>query len=475
MFQLNAKNQITMTKVAVTILALAIIGAVNVLEMGTVENFMEVEMNQTFSEMESDTPQYAHVSSVDDRNKDSSHSHSDSYDGMLSSSKQEHTSLRVSKDQLFDCSDSVDRFSQRNVQASKIQSPFNCFLPNAKCKYYYPANFFDTSCGIGKEYSHYLKTLEEKRLNRTLWNFMPAMGYPTLTLNYTCLQNGKHFSNGVTPTTSDSLHDIGPHYTGDTVCITERLSFLHVHKVGGTSLHAALNYMSMSKSSSLQRHKFFTPSHSPDATPKKKQGGEDNPIFTQTKEALAHAIKYPVDEFGPEQHVMFAFVRDPLERFISSIGQATGASGSTSNKISGVLNEKCLKETSRETLTCISKYVRDNGFWIELHFTPQVIDISFTTLYSDVPVALFPFQELKSILTYLGRGDAHGRDGTKSTYRTDEVFTNMNVSDYDEESIEIVCKIYEMDVLMQRSMGLEVPRCDPYVPQHYSFDDFVSS
>lgn len=459
-----------MAKIAVTVVGLAIIGVINLLEMGSVENAMEVEMNQTFSEIESNVSSNSHISMTDDE-FNRMRAKGDSYkETSLSSSDSKHEGIRFSKDQLFECSDTRDRFSERNVEASKIQSPFNCFLPDSKCKYYYPANFFDASCGIGKEYSHYLTTMEEKRLNGTLWNFMPAMGFPTLTLNHACLQDGKHSSIGTKPQTSDVLHDIGPHYDDNTTCITERLSFLHVHKVGGSSLHQAFNYMSLNKCASLERHKFFTPSNSPDGKPQNTRTSEPSPIYVKTKESLTHAIKYPVDEFAPDQHVVFAFVRDPLERFISAIGQATGASGSTRNKISRVLKAKCLRETSRETLTCIAKYVRDNGFWIELHFTPQVIDISFTTLYADIPVALFPFSELQQILSYLGKGDAHSRDGSRSSYRTDEVLTNMKVSDYDEETIQIVCKIYEMDVLMQRSMGLEVPRCDPYIPQSYKFD-----
>lgn len=45
----------------------------------------------------------------------------------------------------------------------------------------------------------------------------------------------------------------------------------------------------------------------------------------------------------------------------------------------------------------------------------------------------------------------------------------MSVDDYDEESLRVVCEIYEMDVRMQRSLGIEVPRCDPFIPHTYKF------
>ena len=46
-----------------------------------------------------------------------------------------------------------------------------------------------------------------------------------------------------------------------------------------------------------------------------------------------------------------------------------------------------------------------------------------------------------------------------------KILTDMSVDDYDKETLEIVCGIYEMDVIMQRSLGMEVERCDPYVPK----------
>ena len=162
-------------------------------------------------------------------------------------------------------------------------------------------------------------------------------------------------------------------------------------------------------------------------------------------------------------------MRDPTERFISSIGQALGATGSTGNHIGPILRKACIKETSKETLKCLAHYVQDHGFWIELHFTPQVVDISFTTMWQDVPIAIFPFKELKTILTYFGRGNVHGRNGSGKGYRSDDVLTNMSVDDYDEESLRVVCEIYEMDVRMQRSLGIEVPRCDPFIPHTYKF------
>lgn len=459
-----------MAKIALVIIALMLIGAVNLLELGSIESNLENAINITMIDKETQLNSSESASKKNRTDKTLKIK-------MNESDRRNSTSiinLKLSRDQMLECpvDEVTDRFSKKEVQPSEIQSPFNCFLPESKCKYYYPANFFD-KCGIGKQYAHFLSTAEEKRINGTLWVRMPSMGFPTLTMKGACLVDGKHVSEGVitAPSIRDSLIDIGPHSHGNKTCITERLSFLHVHKAGGTSLHEAFNYMSINKGAVIDRHKFFTPARSPDGVPMNERTTGTSKIYIQTKESLLHATKYPLKEFLPDQHIIFAFVRDPLERFISSIGQATGASGSSGNGIAEVLKKECLQETAQMTLSCMAKYVRDHGFWIELHFTPQVIDISFTTLYQDVPVAIFQFQELSSTLEYFGKGGAHGRDGSNPKYRPDKVLTEMSVADYDDETIRIVCEIYEMDVVMQRSLGIEVPTCDPYIPKLFHFVD----
>ena len=56
-------------------------------------------------------------------------------------------------------------------------------------------------------------------------------------------------------------------------------------------------------------------------------------VKKNTMASLKHATHYPSSKFEPEDHVMFAVVRDPTERFISSIGQAMGGMGSKRNVI----------------------------------------------------------------------------------------------------------------------------------------------
>jgi len=386
--------------------------------------------------------------------------------------------------------DGEERWSNRlkEMPLSSVRSMFNCDLPGSFCKYYFPFNFFDEKCGIGKEFAYHVTDAEAMRQNRTLWPNMPLVGFPTLTLDGVCISDDPKYvqrqkkkgRKGKTPfmkakfeipnEDTSTLKHIGERTDsmGGLRCLTERLSMIHVHKAGGTSLHRSIDRLRLYYNNvTVVRHKFFTPKKENGSLSSYPPPSENSKIFDLAVKSVLHATKYPTKSFETDEHVIFAVVRDPVERFISSIGQAMGGDGSQGNVIGKKLQEKCIKptSTSAETLKCTAKYVQKHSFWIELHFTPQALEISFTTVWQDAPIAIFPFQKLPYILEYLGGApEKRYRDGSDPKYRPHPVLTNMLVSDYDEESLRIVCEIYEMDVIMQRSLGLEVPKCDPFIP-----------
>lgn len=428
-----------------------------------------VEDNSESSGVNTDETNEGSGDNVDETNED--HGNKEEVSGGSDDADEGGKSKNQLRDQCDD-EESSNRWSDREWPASTVQSLVNCDLSDTKCTYFYPANFFDAKCGLGKKFSKYVEQIEKKRMNGTLWNNMPSVGFPTITMDRVCFdETGRRveLEDGTKSTKeTDELHNIGLQKNDDgSRCMTERLSFLHVHKSGGSSLHAAFNAFNRSPSAQVHRHKFYTPSSLP-IPPSEAESHHRQ----KAGKSVEHATKYPTGQFNSEQHVIFALMRDPTERFISSMGQAMGANGSTANRVGPKISQACIdaESTPASTLKCVAKYVKDHTFWVELHFTPQVLDISFATLYKDVPIAIFPFTEIKTVLDYFGKGNIQFRNGKSERYRTDKVLTDMTVDDYDDESLQIVCELYEMDVLMARSVGIEIPRCDPHIPHKYEFE-----
>lgn len=365
--------------------------------------------------------------------------------------------------------------------SSSAKSIFNCNRTNAHatnplCRYHYPARFFDEECGIGRRFSYLVRDAEAKRLNGTLWENMPRIGYPTLTINNVCVKRKIYVrmsdilkiksTNQRVSETSKRLTNIGESSRtvsdgddGLVRCLTERVSHLHVHKAGGTSVRTVfIAYQKIfARKTSLVQHAFFSAKFS---------GDPKSHLFERAKGPLRRATRYPSSIFAPHQHVLFATVRDPTERFLSSVGQAVGGSGSKLNQIGKVIEKECFSRETRTAtaaLRCVADYVKTHGTWIELHFAPQALDVAFTTLWQDVPVAVFDFRHLPDILNYLGANNAHARDGDTFGYRL-RLLRTATIDDYDEHTLKTVCELYEVDVIMRRSLGMTVPRCDKYIP-----------
>ena len=84
---------------------------------------------------------------------------------------------------------------------------------------------------------------------------MPSVGFPSLTMRNMCIatEDNKRVRDEENEIQSASivLENIGEHNEDGLHCMTERLSFLHAHKAGGTSLHSAFNYIAPNPSAQL--------------------------------------------------------------------------------------------------------------------------------------------------------------------------------------------------------------------------------
>ncbi len=340
-----------------------------------------------------------------------------------------------------------------------------CLLIYRNCEshWYYPAKFLDKTCGTGKEFNAQINKMKELYDARTLWLSGPPIVLPWARIDPEYMRYPNKFTNK--PWTRHNL------------------SMTHVHKTGGTSLVTTFGAI-LAKGARGKRHTVYMPGQKsftgkkleqmkamqdrkekqtgkrPELGPRKSQIYGRN--WNESFYFLDGATKYKREEdWGKTDHTLFAVVRDPAERFISAIGQATGAYGSAQNGIGQELLDTCLKSDSRETLRCFINLMHTNSTWIEVHFTPMVLEISFATIYKDIPVAVFPFDQVPNLLAELG-ADPNGKrkDGHQKGYRKSDVLTNMTVADYDHDMMKSLCDVYKMDAIFLKHIGMS-SSCDP--------------
>lgn len=339
-----------------------------------------------------------------------------------------------------------------------VKSMFNCNSKEGECKWHYPARFFDESCGIGKDYMEHIDVIKDLHAKNALWLSGPPIVIPWAA---------------ITP-------QLDLHKFRKEPFPTHNLSMTHVHKTGGTSLVNAFGSIPRAEGGKGKRHTVYQPGKDPNTLMRPFRNGV-KPVnstrippfqnkmhgqstfhlkqYNESSKFLNGAVKYQ-SEWGLTDHTLFAVIRDPAERFISAIGQATGAYGSSGNGVGKLLLEECLKETSKETLSCFVDLVQNNGTLIEVHFTPMVYEISFATMWKDIPVAVFPFEQVPALMNELGANPhVKKKDGHSSGYRKSPVLTNMTYADYDEDILRKLCEIYWIDILFLRNLEYET-HCD---------------
>jgi len=310
--------------------------------------------------------------------------------------------------------------------------------------------------------------MESQRIESTLWKRGPPIVLPWVSLHPGIKPNGKHPGR----TLPLPLHN---------------LSMVHVHKTGGTSLVTAFSSLSSHRNIKGKRMITYQPMTSrrrPRARAKKLKKNVSTKLRQIVRERaetlerdiesrdpryrkesgafLDGAVKYRRN-WGEREHTLLAVVRDPAERFISAIGQATGAYGSSNNGVADWLKDTCLKKTGTATLRCFVDVMMKNGTWIEVHFTPMALEISFATMYKDIPVAVFPFIEVPTLMYELNqKPGVKKKDGKKKGFRKSKVLTTLSVRDYDEETLRDLCNVYEVDVLFLQHIGYAT-KCDSYI------------
>ena len=51
------------------------------------------------------------------------------------------------------------------------------------------------------------------------------------------------------------------------------------------------------------------------------------------------------------------------------------------------------------------------------------------------------------------------RDRSKAEYTNSELLSQLSVKDLDDAMIRVICELYKVDVVMMKSIGLDVPLC----------------
>jgi hypothetical protein len=228
--------------------------------------------------------------------------------------------------------------------------------------------------------------------------------------------------------------------------------YYHIHKNGGSTMNIKMvGYGDdvSSKSSRITHIETFY-------TPREQQLGRQ--IFeNQTMTILSQArLDQQKQQQGPTTMPIFTFLRDPISRFLSSVGQALKL-----NKLRACT--KPLDNQKKDTLVlldCILSKIQDKDSFLDEHLEPQAFELYHGMMGLDLNVQVM---DLKSMDIILGQWLGSSRLGV-SRRQTKGLVVGFNLSTalLTTELIHRICRVYQMDVLLLQETKVSTTICTQY-------------
>lgn len=300
------------------------------------------------------------------------------------------------------------------------KSLLDCGDEGSPCAYFYPALFYDSPSGLG-----YMQNVTAKR---------QLYGSPYRTFH----ANWVRFT-----------HE------------QQDYTYIHTRKAGGTTMKFV--------GEALTSNGYAHARNNRGGTTLKFSGQaltSNGTRFTADTQ-FTNRVKRRYEAIGETQFIdetknmvnsttLFTFVRDPLSRFCSAMGQVA-----SKKKQQVSLQERgCFTGIAVNDMKCVLERMK-NGDPVNEHFMQASIEMyqmSFSLHH--VRVAVMSLKHLNSFnkavlkMNPIRANTADSRSRKKQAYSTNLL---------DHEMIRDICIVYEMDVIMMRSLGLAVPGCDEFV------------
>jgi hypothetical protein len=353
-------------------------------------------------------------------------------------------------------SNSVSRVSP---SIAFVDTPVACNLgaaypiPNATaCAIFYPARFFEAASQSDFYESSFIG-------NRPVFEIE---GNPVIHLERNKYRNtNAHAGNG--NNNDKRMYSLG---------VPESITYLHNRKVGGSTMHSAFRLNKAN--SSLGLHVTLS---------WKMRNQMGLPVYHEAwngklSEIAASQHNEASETSSSSPAVVFTFVRCPVQRFLSAVGQLLSArhrfdrhfyscdpdQTETTSTSDTVVERQSLVDTQRLlqcTLGILEKSVQANGpsSFMDVHLEPQVYQIRTGVNSMDVGIMILDLKHISSVLSILRPRSAnlHKRSSTSKKYTGGYDLSTAGV--VTDELVQQICRIYAVDVQMLQLASVSPTLC----------------
>jgi hypothetical protein len=291
-----------------------------------------------------------------------------------------------------------------------------------------------------------------------------------------------------------------------TVGVPKSITYLHNRKVGGSTMHAAfrLNKKNYNGSGSLALHVTLSWKMRNEmgmAAYHEAWNSKLSEIVASQRHNNATASETASSSSSSPAAVVFTFVRCPVQRFLSAVGQllsarhrferhfgscdldpnenptiaTTTATATATSSDSAMESLHHTMDDTRRLLQCtldiLEKSVQENGpsSFLDVHLEPQVYQMRKSVNSVDVGILILDLSHISSVLSILRPRSAnlHKRSSTSTKYTGGHDLSSTGTAGgadgagvlLSDELVQQICRIYAVDVQMLQLTSVSPTLC----------------
>jgi hypothetical protein len=273
------------------------------------------------------------------------------------------------------------------------------------------------------------------------------------------------------------------HRNANAVGVPESITYLHNRKVGGSTMHSAfrLNKKNFNGSLALHvalswkmRHQMGMAAYHEAWNGKLSKIVASQQHNSNMNMGNANATASETASSSSSPAVVFTFVRCPVHRFLSAVGQllsarhrferhfgscdpnpnqTTATTTTSSDTVESLHNIDDTRRLLQCTLDILEKSVQTNGpsSFLDVHLDPQVYQMRTSVNDKDVGILVLDLKHISNVLSILRPRSAnlHKRSSTSKTYTGGyDLSAAVDGVLLTDELVQQICNIYAVDVQM---------------------------
>ena len=195
-------------------------------------------------------------------------------------------------------------------------------------------------------------------------------------------------------------------------------------------------------------------------TPREQELGWEK--FQNETMTILHRIAQDQQQQKRSLMPIFTFLRDPVPRFLSSVGQALKL-----NNLGSCTKHIRVQRDTVQLLNCILLEIQQSKRFLDEHLEPQVFELYYGTMNMNLNMYLMDLKSMDMVLQDVFGVSSHQLSRRQS--KGSVLGFNLSMAWLTPQLISRICAVYSMDVLFLLQAKVTATICENYLTGNNSY------